>query len=137
MNAIAAERTFWEKATILHQQAHRSDDMPKHYSRHYYDLFQIMNSPFKQSALSDLNLLTGVVAFKQRFYRCPWAKYKEAIPGTFKLVPSDEHQRQLLADYRSMQEMFFRTPAPVPQTLLRQCYPFEDKKKEWRVKKDS
>lgn len=110
VNAITAERTFWEKATILHQQAHRSDDMPKHYSRHYYDLFQMMNSPVKQCALSDLNLLTDVVAFKQRFYRCPWAKYEEAVPGTFKLVPSDEHRRQLLSDYRSMQEMFFRTP---------------------------
>ncbi len=110
VNAITAERTFWEKATILHQQAHRSDIMPKHYSRHYYDLFQMMNSPVKQSALSNLNLLTSVAAFKQRFYRCPWAKYEKAVPGTFKLVPSDEHQRQLFSDYRSMQVMFFRPP---------------------------
>ncbi len=110
VNAITAERTFWEKATILHQQAHRSNTMPKHYSRHYYDLFQMINSPVKKRALSDLNLLADVAAFKHRFYRCPWAKYEDAAPGTFKLVPSEEHQRQLFSDYRSMQVMFFRTP---------------------------
>lgn len=38
--AIDAERTFWEKATILHQQAHRTDAMPLRCSRHYYDLYK-------------------------------------------------------------------------------------------------
>jgi hypothetical protein len=36
--AIDAERTFWEKATILHQEAHRPGTIPARYSRHYYDL---------------------------------------------------------------------------------------------------
>ena len=33
-----AERTFWEKATILHQEAHRPETskIPERYSRHYY-----------------------------------------------------------------------------------------------------
>lgn len=31
--AIKAERTFWEKVTILHQQAHRTTRMPPRYSR--------------------------------------------------------------------------------------------------------
>ena len=35
--AISAERTFWEMATILHQEAHRDGVMPSRYSRHYYD----------------------------------------------------------------------------------------------------
>jgi len=38
--AIAAERTFWEKATILHQEAHRKTQIPQRYSRHYYDLYK-------------------------------------------------------------------------------------------------
>jgi hypothetical protein len=29
--AIAAERTFWEKATILHQEAHRTTQIPQRY----------------------------------------------------------------------------------------------------------
>ena len=37
---VLPERTFWEKATILHHEANRPKDslMPQRYSRHYYDL---------------------------------------------------------------------------------------------------
>ena len=40
MKAIRAERTFWEKATILHQEAHRPKEkiQPPRYSRHYYEV---------------------------------------------------------------------------------------------------
>lgn len=31
---VEAKRTFWEKATILHDIAHRSGDIPSRYSRH-------------------------------------------------------------------------------------------------------
>lgn len=67
--AIEAERTFWEKATILHQEAHRPGTMPVRYSRHYYDLHnKLAESPVKLSALTDLALLRSVVDFKKRFY---------------------------------------------------------------------
>jgi hypothetical protein len=40
VQAVRAERTFWEKATILHHEAHRPENnaVPSGYSRHYYDL---------------------------------------------------------------------------------------------------
>lgn len=40
VKVIKAERTFWEKATILHHEAHRPEGnaQPPRYSRHYYDL---------------------------------------------------------------------------------------------------
>ncbi|MFN0104857.1 MAG: nucleotidyl transferase AbiEii/AbiGii toxin family protein [Bryobacteraceae bacterium] len=41
VKAIEAERTFWEKATILHEQAHRPGVPPSRYSRHYYDLYKL------------------------------------------------------------------------------------------------
>ncbi len=56
--AITAERTFWEKATILHQQAHRAGSMPAGYSRHYYDLHRLAESHVGASALDDLNCST-------------------------------------------------------------------------------
>ena len=85
--AIDAERTFWEKATILHQQAHRTNEMPSRYSRHYYDTFRLGRSAIVGTALGNLKLLNEVVAFKQRFYPCAWARYEDAKPGTFKLLP--------------------------------------------------
>lgn len=66
--AISAERTFWEKATILHREAHRTGTIPQRYSRHYYDLYKLAHTPFRNSALTDLDLLKDVVEFKERFY---------------------------------------------------------------------
>lgn len=108
--AITAERTFWEKATILHQQAHRTTTMPQSYSRHYYDLYQLTLSPVAENALSDLKMLRDVVEFKQRFYQSAWAKYELAKPGTFRLLPSRESEKVLREDYRMMRPMFFHAP---------------------------
>lgn len=108
--AITAERTFWEKATILHQQAHRTTIMPSGYSRHYYDLYQLAESPILTNALADMKLLADVVQFKQRFYRSSWANYESAKPGSFRLMPPDERERELAKDYAVMRPMFFSEP---------------------------
>ncbi|MEZ6081091.1 MAG: nucleotidyl transferase AbiEii/AbiGii toxin family protein, partial [Pirellulaceae bacterium] len=58
--AITAERTFWEKATILHQQAHRHGHLPPRYSRHYYDLYRMTQSEVASNALAEISLLADV-----------------------------------------------------------------------------
>ena len=49
VRTIAVERTFWEKATILHQEAHRGPDrpLPPRYSRHYYDVYRLSLLPLR------------------------------------------------------------------------------------------
>jgi hypothetical protein len=116
--AIAAERSFWEKATILHQEAHRKTRIPHRYSRHYYDLYKLARSRVRQSALADRKLLADVVAFKQRFYPCPWARYDLAIPGSLRLLPAAPSQLKDLAnDYEDMQVMLFGTPPAFSEIL--------------------
>jgi hypothetical protein len=114
VRAIRAERTFWEKATILHHEANRpaGNLQPLRYSRHYYDLALMAASPAKAAALADLALLADVVAFKQRFYSRGWAQYGQAKPGTFKLVPSVHILAAVEKDYAQMRNMIFgRYPA--------------------------
>ncbi|MCH8473990.1 MAG: nucleotidyl transferase AbiEii/AbiGii toxin family protein [Opitutales bacterium] len=115
--AIQADRTFWEKATILHQQAHRTKPMPANYSRHYYDLARMAKSPVKSVALADLDLLEEVIKFKERFYRCSWAHYQEARPGTFRLIPSPAGEKELKEDYLKMKPMFFKEPPEWDEVL--------------------
>jgi len=108
--AIKAERTFWEKATILHAEAFRpeSKSVPLRYSRHYYDLAMMAADPrVKKAAFGDLSLLSTVVDFKTKFYPASWAHYDLAVPGTFRLMPSDENLKSLASDYSQMQVMFF------------------------------
>lgn len=106
--AIDAERTFWEKATILHQQAHRTNTMPSRYSRHYYDMYRLARSSIRDAALANLKLLDDVVAFKRRFYPCAWAQYEDARPGTLRLVPADDRLAELRRDYQDMRQMIFQ-----------------------------
>ena len=107
--AIKAERTFWEKVTILHQEAFRPEDKPQplRYSRHYYDLAMMSMSEIKEAAMLDLELLKHVVEFKKRFYPRAWARYDLAVPGSIKLIPSDHVLKNLKTDYEAMQTMIF------------------------------
>lgn len=105
---VEAKRTFWEKATILHKEAHRFNTLtPARYSRHYYDIYQLSKSEIKEAALNDLSLLKQVVDFKTKFYPDNSAHYEEAIAGKMKLSPNDHQIEKLRKDYDSMKNMMF------------------------------
>ncbi|MEO7343945.1 MAG: nucleotidyl transferase AbiEii/AbiGii toxin family protein [Methylotenera sp.] len=115
---ILAERTFWEKATILHQEAHRGDKpMPPRYSRHYYDLARLALSDVKNIALADLEMLAAAVAFKQRFYPSAWAQYELAKPPNLKLIPPEARASELAKDYQAMQNMIFDKPLSFDEVM--------------------
>ena len=109
VRTILAERTFWEKATILHQEAHRGPEksLPPRYSRHYYDLYRLSRMPIRDEALAKIELLQDVVQFKMRFYSCPWARYEEAKPGNLRLLPPKHHAAGLERDYQATQALLF------------------------------
>lgn len=111
VRTIRAERTFWEKATILHQEAHRPEGSPQpaRYSRHYYDLARMAASPVRAAALADRELLANVVEFKQRFYPRAWARYDLAMPGSLRLLPGERSLAAVETDYRAMADMIFGT----------------------------
>lgn len=67
----------------------------------------MMKSPVKDNALADNDLLERVVKFKNRYYRCPWARYDLAKRGTMKLLPPNYNIAKLRADYDHMQNMLF------------------------------
>ena len=112
VNTLAAERTFWEKATLLHKWFHAKPErrFPDRQSRHYYDLYRLVKSPVAESALADLSLLASVAAHKQVFFAQAWARYDLATPGTLRLVPADARIKELESDYRAMGQMIFGTP---------------------------
>ena len=106
---VLPERTFWEKVTILHREAFRDENrpFPSRYSRHYYDVYCMTKTPVKDRALADTELLKRVVDFKDKFYRCPWARYDLAGRGTMRLMPPEYNVEKLRDDYEHMQNMIF------------------------------
>ena len=114
ISTIKAERTFWEKITILHHENHRplNSITPARYSRHYYDVFKIGHTEIKNRAFQNVELLKEVISFKNRFYPRGWAKYDEAVPGTIKLFPAEHNMKILSKDYDDMKDMIYgETPS--------------------------
>ncbi len=109
INTVSPERTFWEKATILHHEANRPEHLkvPIRYARHYYDMYQLANSQYKEKAFADIWLLKKVVDFKKKFYPRKWAKYEEATTEYLRLVPDEYRFREIEDDYNKMKDMFF------------------------------
>jgi hypothetical protein len=112
VNVLAAERTFWEKATLLHAWYHAGADRryPDRQSRHFYDLYRLSQSPVRERALGQLSLLSAVAQHKQIFFAQAWAKYELAKPGTLRLVPPTERLGALERDYAAMRQMMFGAP---------------------------
>jgi len=109
VKVLDAKRTFWEKATILHQYAHLPLDkkIPPRISRHFYDFYCLLNSNIKASALEEQFLLTRVAAHKSIYFASAWASYHTARKGSLRLLPPTRLLTELEKDYVLMQDMFF------------------------------
>jgi hypothetical protein len=109
VTVLSARRTFWEKVTALHAEAHRPDDSstPQYFSRHYYDTAMLLDTEDGRAAVGDFQLLEQVANHKRIFFRSSWASYETARPGTLTIIPADIRIRDLRADYRDMAPMMF------------------------------
>ncbi len=112
VKVLSAERTFWEKATILHAEFHRPADkaMPERFSRHYCDFYELIRKDVAKSAVPKLDLLARVAEHKSLFFKSSWANYGEAAKGTLRIVPPEQRRKALRDDYGKMQQMFFGQP---------------------------
>lgn len=112
VKVLSLERTFWEKATILHAEFHRPGEKatPIRISRHYSDCYELIRRDVARSAESKLDLLARVTAHKSLFFRSSWAKYGEAVRGNLRVAPSEQRVESLREDYHKMAQMFFGDP---------------------------
>ncbi len=117
--ALELERTFWEKATILHAEFHRPADRPMRdrHARHYADFAALWRHAPAQAARSRLDLLERVRLHKSRFFSSGWANYATAVPGSLRLVPPLARIESLRADYEAMQQMFMGERIPFETVL--------------------
>ena len=117
--ALELERTFWEKATILHAEHHRdpAQAMRDRFSRHYSDMAALARRAIADRALAREDLRQRVADWKSRFFAASWARYDLAKPGTFRLVPPEFRLAELEKDYRAMRDMFLVEPPPFERLL--------------------
>ena len=112
IKTLAAERTFWEKATILHMYSQWPENkkLAERQSRHFFDFYKLLQSQVKGSASNAPNLLQKVAMHKKVYFRAGWANYDTAIQGKLQLMPAPNILNLLKNDYNRMQDMFYGEP---------------------------
>ena len=117
--ALEIERTFWEKATILHAEYHRPPEQVfrDRFARHYADFAALWLHPGGQQAAQRLDLLERVRVHKSRYFSSSWAHYETAVPGTLRIVPPETRLAEVRRDYTAMEPMFLSTPPKFQQML--------------------
>ncbi len=117
--ALEIERTFWEKATILHAEYHRpaGKPTPDRFSRHYADIAALAKHPDGRKAIALGDVCQKVVDWKARFFGSSWARYDLAVQGTFRLLPAEGRVSELRGDYQAMRDMYLSDPPSFDEVL--------------------
>ena len=118
ITVVDAERTFWDKVVILHGLRRwfeirgqlRGDG--QRISRHYYDLFRLVQSEIGQAAEANRALGEDCVAHARMFFNRPDFDLATAQAPTFALCPEGGMTDALRQDYRAMSAMIFGEPPP-------------------------
>jgi hypothetical protein len=123
VTVLALQRTYWEKATLIHVECHRPNERPEtsRLSRHWYDLYQMSNNLSDFQSPDAHKVLRDVVRYKKVFFHYSYANYDLCLSGGVKLVPTGKLKIALEADFKSMIDvgMFYNEPPSFQKILDR------------------
>lgn len=127
VSTLAAERTFWEKAMLLHEETFRPADKPRkeRMARHYYDVWCLITRDVADRAASDRDLFKRVAEHREIFFRLGWVDYATLRPGSLRLTPPEAHRVGWQQDYEEMAEAMFYGGRPEFDEILRVVGDFE------------
>ena len=128
VRTVSPERTFWEKAMLLHEETFRPPEKKRQarMARHYYDLYRLINAGIGLKASGDLELFSRIAAHRQIYFRYTWVDYETLCPGRLRLVPPKAQLTYWKSDYSAMKdEMFFGEP-PKFEDLIQTALKFQD-----------
>lgn len=114
VTVLSPERTFWEKVTLIHVECNRPEikENAARLSRHWYDLYMLLQHPTGATAINNRELLEDVVQHKRVFFHTSYANFDACLNGELQLVPKENTIAQLRQDYEEMDKagMFYTSP---------------------------
>ena len=111
VTTVVAERTFWDKIIILHGVRKWFENrgvlryQGQRVSRHYYDVYRMLQSDLLKKTVGDLELAADCAAHARMFFNGPDLGLSKATPGTFSLSPIAGMAEDLRRDYGRMTGM--------------------------------
>lgn len=91
---ITPTRTFLEKAFLLNEEYQRKNPRTERMSRHLYDLERLMDTPFAEAALSDMELYQEIIAHRQRFYHVGGRQLRTKSSLNNQILPNRRFARE-------------------------------------------
>jgi predicted nucleotidyltransferase component of viral defense system len=124
---LAAERTFWEKAMLLHEETFRPADKPRaiRMARHYYDLWCLISRGVAERAAVEEELFKRVAEHRQAFFPWSWVDYDSMRRGSLRLLPAKGHLDSWRQDYGAMTGTMFFGKVPSFDDVMRLVGEFE------------
>ena len=125
ITTVVAERTFWDKVIIIHGQRRwfeRRGELQhqgQRVSRHYYDVYRLLNSEVGPRALADASLSHDCVRHARMFFDRPAFDLASALPGTLALSPSAAMSEALRRDYSRMSGMIMGAAPEFDEVIAR------------------
>jgi hypothetical protein len=123
ITTVRPERTLWDKIVILHglrQWFEKRGELKQggqRISRHYHDVYRLMQNAEAQAWLADRALGANCVLHARLFFGSPDLGLETAQPGTFTLLPTRAMREALARDYRAMVGMVFGEPPSLDDVL--------------------
>ena len=129
---MAAERTFWEKATAAHVYCLQGRLRGDRYSRHWYDLAALAKTTHFASAASDHELARQVAEHKSMFFAEKdvdggKVNYFQATSGDLRLIPQGPSLDALEKDYAAMlEDGLLAFEQPTFEAVMASCAAIQD-----------
>ena len=123
ITTVEPQRTFWDKVVILHglRSWHDRRGQLRHggqrVSRHYFDVFRMLQSPLGERAIADRTLGSDCARHARMFFNSPDFELDHAVAGRFRLVPPPDMQVLLERDYDAMTMMITGVVPPFAEVM--------------------
>lgn len=129
VRALSPERTFWEKAMLLHEETYRPKGKKRQQARlarHYYDLWCLILRGIAEKAVKREDIFKRTVAHREIYFKWNWMDYTTLKKGSLRIIPSAEDLNDWRRDYRAMSSEMFFGKVPDFDEIIRVISDFED-----------
>jgi nucleotidyltransferase AbiEii toxin of type IV toxin-antitoxin system len=129
VQVLDAERTFLEKAMLLHEESSRPEGktFKGRMARHYYDLYCMIQAGVGDRAIADKQLFKRVVKQRKFYFNVSWVEYDLMRPGSINLMVAESNPQYWKNDYEIMKEAFFFGDAPDFDNMMKVIKEFQQK----------
>jgi hypothetical protein len=123
ITTVEPQRTFWDKIVILHglRAWHGRRGQLRHggqrVSRHYFDVFRMLQSTLGERAMADRTLGADCARHARMFFNSPDFELDRAVAGTFRLEPPPDMRVLLERDYDAMTMMITGAVPPFADVM--------------------